>query len=268
VGDDFLVLSRFITRVPIDGASGTFQVGEQVQGATNSYVGIVKVVNANYLDLYAVSGEYNDDELVTGQTTEAYASVNSAASYSSAAFALGETITGGTSSATANLRIASATNNFYIGQDLPTDLKHLTSARWWDGSSWNYLDRQSIYEYQLNQRSSGDPLTYNIYDGKIWMWPNNGIYQYNELHLFYMAWDNALSDDTDTTMYGNRLERCVVLEAAKVLAGGDADEKMYGRLLADIKLLHEDIVGGEDMHTSSVGQVIDWDTGFGPGELW
>jgi hypothetical protein len=268
VGDDFILLSRFITRVPIDGVSGTFQVGEQVQGATNSYAGIVKVVNANYLDLYAVSGEYDDDEVITGQTTEAYATVNSASSYSSASFAVGETLTGGTSAATANMKIASTMNNFYIGQDMPTDLKHLVNARWWDGSNWNYLVRQSIYEYDLNQRSTGDPLAFNVFSGKIWMWPNSSVYKYNELHMFYMAWDNTLSADTDTTLYGNRLERVVVLEAAKVLAGGDADEKMYSRLLADIKLAHEDIVGGEDMHTSSVGQVINWDTGFGPGELW
>jgi hypothetical protein len=268
VGDDFIILSRFITRVPIDGVSGTFQVGEQVMGATNSYVGIVKVVNANYLDLYAVRGEYEDDELITGQTTEAYASCNSASSYSSAAFAVGETLTGTTSAATANMRIASAMNNFYIGQDMPTDLKQLINARWWDGSSWNYLARQSIYEYALNQRSTGDGIAFDVFSGKIWMWPNNSIYQYNELHLFYMAWDNALSADTDTTLYGNRFERVVVLEAAKVLAGGDADDKMYGRLLADIKLAHEDIVGGEDTNLSHVTQVIDWDTGFGPGELW
>jgi hypothetical protein len=166
------------------------------------------------------------------------------------------------------MRIASSMNNFYIGQDMPTDLKQLVNARWWDGSSWNYLARQSIYEYALNQRSTGDGIAFNVFSGKIWMWPNNSVYQYNELHLFYMAWDNALSADTDTTLYGNRFERVIVLEAAKVLAGGDADDKMYGRLLADIKLAHEDIVGGEDTNLSHVTQVIDWDTGYGPGELW
>jgi len=267
VGDTFLVVSTMKTKFNVTAVAGTLETGEVITGGTSGETGILDTDGTTYLICTVCPDAFTNAETLTGGTSGATVTMNDS-SYSPELFITGETLTGGTSSATANVKATYANNNFYVGQALPTDLKHLVSARWWDGSSWNYLERQGIYEYQLDQRSSGDPLAYNVYDEKIWMWPNNSTYQYNELHVFYMAWDNALSAETDTTLYGNRLERIVVLEAAKVLAGGDADEKLYGRLLADIKLAHEDVVGGEDMHTSHVQQVIDWDTGFGPGELW
>jgi hypothetical protein len=279
IGDDFLIFSRFITRVPCDWFSGTFQVGETVTGATNSYTGIVEEVNAAYLDLYAVSGEYNDNETLTGGTSDATATVNSSSTYTSAGWKLGETLTGGTSSATANVKTATTMNNFYVGQDLPTDVKHLINARWWDGSDWNYLKRDSIFEYELRQKSSGDPLGYLVYGSdelstdtnpskKIWLWPNNAIYQYNELHLTYLAWDRALSADTTATSFDYTMERLLVLEAAKILAGGDGDEKLFARIVADILMLNKDIENTDKSEITHVSQVIDWDTGYGPGELF
>lgn len=274
IGDDFIIVSKFITRVPIDGVSGTFQVGETVTGGTNSYTGIVEEVNANYLDLYAVSGEFNDDETLTGGTSAATASVNSATSYSSASFALGETLTGATSSATANVKAATSENNFYVGQDLPTDVKNIINARWWNGSDWHSLRRDSVIEYELHQKSSGDPQNYLVFgtdqlsttttpQKKIWLWPNNSIYQYNELHITYMAWDRALSADTTVTEFDNTYERLLVLEAAKILAGWDNDEKLYTRIVTDIQLIDKDITETDNDDVSHVSQVVDWDGGQG-----
>jgi len=259
VGDDFIIIRDFITRVPIDGVSGTFKVGETVTGATNSYTGIIEEVNGAYLDLYAVTGEFDDDEVITGGTTAAYASVNSASSYSSASFAANETITGGTSTATGILKSASSANNFYVGQDLPTDLKNLIWARWWDGSQWHYLRRDSIEELTVRSKTSGDPLTYTFFDDKIWLWPQVSIKQYNEIHLFYMAWDNALSADTTTTTFDLIYERLLVLEAAKILAGGANEEGLYGRIMADIQMINNDIEGTMESESRNVGQMIDWD---------
>jgi hypothetical protein len=267
VGDTFLVVSTMKTKLDVTAVGGTIETGEEMLGGTSGETAIVVTDGTTYLVVTSHPDVFTAGETLTGQTSGATVTVDDA-DYNPELFVAGETLTGGTSGATANVKATYANNNFYIGQALPTDLKHLVNARWWDGSGWNYLKRDSIYEYDLLHKSTGDPLVYNIYSNRIWLWPNNSAYQYSELHLFYTAWDSTLSADTDTTSYGNRMERVVVLEAAKVLAGGDADDKLYGRLLADIKLAHEDIVGGEDMHTSSVGQVIDWDTGYGPGELF
>jgi hypothetical protein len=279
VGDDFIIVSRFITRVPIDTVSGTFQVGETVTGSTNSYTGVVEEVNASYLDLYRVTGTFADDEALTGGTSAATCAVNSSSGYSSAAFASGEELTGGTSTATGKARSASSMNNFYVGQDLPTDLKHLINARWWDGSNWNYLRRDSVFEYELRRKSTGDPVGYLVYgtdelstdstpNKKIWLWPNTSTYQFNELHLTYLAWDRALSADTTATSFDNTMERLLVLEAAKILAGGDSDEKLFARIVADISFINADIKSTGDNEPRSVGQVIDWDSGYGPGELF
>jgi hypothetical protein len=241
-------------------------------------VGIVQEVNAAYLDLYATSGTFADNETLTGQTAAATCLVNAASGYGASLFIKTETLTGSTSSATANVKSTYANNNFYVGQDMPTDLKYLVNARWWDGSSWNYLSRQSLMEYEMLHKSSGDALGYLVWGQdqlstdatptkKIWLWPNQGTYQYNELHLTYYAWDRSLTGDTITTEFEYMHERLLVLEAAKILAGGDSDKALHERLLVDITLLVADIEG-KDQHTSHVTQVIDWDAGFGPGELF
>jgi hypothetical protein len=135
-----------------------------------------------------------------------------------------------------------------------------------------------MLEYSLTYRSTGDPLGFLVWGQdqstidstptkKIWMWPNNSAVQYNELHLFYHAWDRTLAADTITTEFEFIHERLLVLEAAKILAGSDADKGLHERLLVDIVLLVAD-VEGKDQHVSHVSQVIDWDSGYGPGELF
>jgi hypothetical protein len=198
--------------------------------------------------------------------------------YSPELFLADETLTGGTSTATANVKATYANNNFYLGQGMPTDLKHLINARWWDGSNWNYLARQSMLEYEQLHKSSGDPLGFLVWGQdqlstdssptkKIWLWPNVGVYQYNELHLSYHAWDRTLTGDTTATEFEYMYERLLVLEAAKILAGGDADKGLHERLIVDITLLVHD-VQGTDQEVTHVTQKIDWDYGHGPGELY
>jgi hypothetical protein len=240
-------------------------VGETVTGATNGYSGVIEEVNAAYLDLYAVTGEFDDDEGLTGGTTGATADVDSSTSYSSASFAQNETLTGGTSSATGISKAATSMNNFYVGQDMPTDLKYLVWARWWDGSQWRYLRHDTIEELAVRPKISGDPLTYTKWvDDKIWLWPNVSIKQYNELHLMYMAWDNSLSADSTTTTFDLVYERLLVLESAKILAGGANEEQLYSRLMADIQMINTDIEETMETESRNVGQLLDWDDpGFG-----
>ncbi len=271
VASDFIITSRFITRVPMDSVVGTFLVGENVTGLDadgKSQTGVVEEVNANYLDLYAVSGEFADDAELTGGTSGATSDVDSISGYSSGLFLADEELTGATSSATGTVKATYAANNIYVGQALPTDLKHLVNARWWDGGQWQYLKRDSIFEYELLPKTSGDPLAYNVYAGRIWFWPNNSAYQYNEIHLTYIAWDAALSADTDTTQLEIKLERLIVLESAKVLAGSVNEDQLFARISRDIQTTNEDIDLSLDSEVRHVTQVIDWDSGYGPGEVF
>lgn len=263
-GTDFILVNEFITRVPIDNVTGTFKTGEIVTGSTNSYTGIIEEVNAAYLDLYRVSGEFDDNETLTGGTTEATCLVNSATSYSSGVFSEGETITGGTSSATGIIRETVSPNNFYIGQAMPTDVKNLIQARWWTGSMWEPLKRDHIEEISVRHKSSGDPNAYAVFNDRIWLWPNNSLKEYNELHLTYISWDDALSSDTDTTLFGNLHERLLVLEGAKILAGQVNEDALYARIVNDINTLNVDIEGTDDSQSRNVFQVIDWDGGGSP----
>jgi hypothetical protein len=152
---------------------------------------------------------------------------------------------------------------------MPTDLKHLITARWWDGSNWYPLVRDNIYEYLEKARSTGDPTHVMIFgtdqlstdatpQKKLWLWSNNSTKQYNELHLFYMAWDRSLTSDTDTTDFDNRVERIVVLEAAKILAGSVGEEEQWKRLVADIQLVNDDITSSGDNETDHVRQEVYW----------
>jgi hypothetical protein len=135
-----------------------------------------------------------------------------------------------------------------------------------------------MLEYEQLHKSSGDPLGFLVWGQdqstidsspakKIWLWPNNSNYQYNELHLSYYAWDRTLTADTVTTEFQFQHERLLVLEAAKILAGGDADKGLHERLLVDVTLLVADIEG-KDQGVNHVTQLIDWDQGYGPGELF
>jgi hypothetical protein len=87
--------------------------------------------------------------------------------------------------------------------------------------------------------------------------------EYNELHLIYMAWDSALSSDTDQTLFTNKVERLVVLEAAKILAGSVNEDALWTRIVNDIKMLNQDIESTQDNESDNVGQSIDWHSGYG-----
>jgi len=271
VASDFIITSRFITRVPMDNVTGTFLVGENVTGLDAngiSQTGVVTVVSGAYLDLYAASGEFADNAELTGGTSGATCDVDAISGYSSGLFVADEVLTGATSTATCNVKATYAANNIYVGQDLPTDLKHLVNARWWNGSQWMYLKRESIFEYELLPKTSGDPLAYNVYAGKLWFWPNNATFQYNEIHLTYIAWDATLSADTDTTQLEIKLERLTVLESAKVLAGSANEDQLFARISRDIQTTNDDIDISLDSEVRHVTQLIDWDSGYGPGEVF
>jgi hypothetical protein len=277
VGDTFLVVSTMKTKFAVTAVAGTIVTGEVMTGGTSGFTAIVDTDGTTYLICRNCPDAFTNGETLTGGTSGATVTMNDT-DYSPELFITDETLTGGSSSATANVKSTYANNNFYVGQNMPTDLKFLINARWWDGSSWNYLSRQSMLEYELLHLSSGDPLGYLVWGQdqlstdaapkkKIWLWPNNSTYQYNELHLSYHAWDRTLSSDTTATEFEFIHERLLVLEAAKILAGGDADKGLHERLIVDIVLLVAD-VEGKDQHVSHVSQVINWDSGYGPGELF
>lgn len=264
VGDDFLIISTMKTKVNIDGCVGTLLVGETVTGATNSYTAVVEAfASDDYVMLSNPTGTFNDDEVLTGSTSSATATVNEGSGYSSGLFAANETVTGGTSSATGKIKATYSANNIYVGQDLPTDLKDLILARWWDGSQWQPLSRDHIEEHKVRSKSSGDPSRFAIFDDKIWLWPNNSTKQFNELHLTYMAWDNALSADTDTTLFAATVERIFVLEAALMLSNRDDDDSRFTRIQKEIIRLDRDIRSPDREESNHVHQVIDWNNPYG-----
>jgi hypothetical protein len=274
VGDDFIIVSTMRTTLVVDGMDGTFQVNELVTGATNGYTGrFISTSGATNMVLEDVSGTFDDDETMTGATSEAEADLDDGDGYSSGLFLAGETLTGGTSSATANVKATYAANNICLGQDMPTDLKHLLVARWWDGSNWYPLVRDNIREFTSRPGTSGDPLRISVFgvdqlvsdsapNKKIWLWPSNSAKRYNELHLFYMAWDRSLSADTDTTDFDNKVERLIVLEAGKMLAGQVNEDELWQRLITEITLVNLDITGATNDETNAVAQVINWDYGW------
>jgi hypothetical protein len=269
VGDTFIIVSTFRTKFNVTAVAGTLETGEVITGGTSGETGILITDGTTYLVVEngGTTG-FTNAETLTGGTSGATVTMNQA-SYSPGLFAAGYTLTGGTSSATANVKATYAANNIYVGQDMPTDLKHLITARWWDGSNWYPLVRDNIYEYLEKARSTGDPTHVMIFgtdqlstdatpQKKLWLWSNNSTKQYNELHLFYMAWDRSLTSDTDTTDFDNRVERIVVLEAAKILAGSVGEEEQWKRLVADIQLVNDDITSSGDNETDHVRQEVYW----------
>jgi hypothetical protein len=274
VGDDFIVISTFRTTLVVDAMVGTFESNETVTGSTNSYTArFISSSGATNMVIESPTGTFADDETLTGGSSGATAAINDAGGYSSGLFVAGETLTGATSSATGHVRATYAANNICLAQDLPTDLKHLLVAKWWDGSNWQPLFRDSIYEYTSKARSTGDPNYITIFGvdqlstdtspaRKLWLWPNSSTKLYNELHIWYMAWDRSLSSDTDTTDFDNRVERLIVLEAAKILAGQVNEDELWQRLVGDINLINNDINSSGDNETDHVTQVIHWESGF------
>jgi hypothetical protein len=276
VGDTFLVVSTFLSKVPVTAVSGTLETGEVITGGTSGETGILETDGTTYLMLENHTSVFTASETLTGGTSGATVTVDNA-TYAPWVFAAGITLTGGTSSATANVKATYSANNICLGQDMPTDLKHLMVARWWDGSNWNILTRDSIREFTSMAAVTGDPARMAVFgvdqlvsdsspNMKIWLWPSNATKQYNELHLFYMAWDRSLSADTDTTDFDNKVERLVVLEGAKILAGQVHEEELWKRIVGDIQLINDDITGTDGNETDSVAEVVHWDEGHSDDE--
>lgn len=273
VGDTFIIISTFKTKFNVTAVAGTLETGELITGGTSEETGILDTDGTTYLVCENHETAFTNAETLTGGTSGATVTMNDS-SYSPGLFIAGETLTGGTSSATGNVKATYAANNIYVGQDMPTDLKHLIMAKWWDGSDWQPLIRDNIYEYFSMPRSTGDPTHVMVFgvdqlvsdtspNKKIWLWSNNSTKQYNELHLFYMAWDRSLSSDTDTTNFDNRVERLIVLEGAKILAGQVNEDELWKRIVGDIQMINADISSSGDNETDHVRQEVHWNIGWG-----
>jgi hypothetical protein len=65
-------------KLSFDNLSGTFRARETITGATNSYTARVIRVESSYLHIAGKSGNYADDEQITGGDSSATADVNSA----------------------------------------------------------------------------------------------------------------------------------------------------------------------------------------------
>lgn len=269
VGDTFLIVSTMRTKFNVTAVSGTLETGEVITGGTSEETAILITDGTTYLVCEnAGTTGFTNGETLTGGTSDATVTMNDS-SYSPDLFIAGETLTGGTSSATGNVKATYANNNVNIGFDMPTDVKHLISAKWWDGDHWMPMNRDSIQEFVSMPSATGDPTRVAVFgteqlvsdaapNKKIWLWPSNSTKQYNELHLFYMAWDRSLSSDTDTTNFDNKSERLIVLEAAKILAGQVNEEELYKRIATDIQMINADILGTDDDEPSHVTDVMYW----------
>jgi hypothetical protein len=267
-----------ITEITVDGYTGTFEPLETITGANNGYTARLITTNGSVtLTIADPSGEFEDDEEIEGATSGATCDLDEATTYSSGLFVAGEEVEGVTSSATANVKATYAANNISLGQDMPTDLKHLLVARWWDGSNWYPLVRDNIREFTSMAQVSGDPARMSVFgvdqlvsdaapNKKIWLWPSSATKRYNELHLFYMAWGRSLSADTDTTDFDNKVERLVVLEGAKILAGQVNEDELWKRIVGDIQMINADITGADGNETDRVTEVMHWDYGFSDDE--
>jgi hypothetical protein len=275
VGDTFIVVSTFYSKLDVTAVAGTLETGEIVTGGTSGETGILIADGTTYLMLANHNSVFTSGETLTGGTSGATVTVDDA-DYAPGVFAAGETLTGGTSTYTANVKATYAANNTCLGQDMPTDVKHLLEAKWWDGSHWMPLWRESIREFISRATVSGDPHVASVFgvdqlisdstpNKKIWLWPSNATAQYNELHLFYMAWDRSLADDTDTTNFDNRMERLVVLEGAKILSGQVNEDELWKRIVTEIAMTIEAVDSSGNNETDNVSQVIDWDSGYGDG---
>ena len=269
VGDTFIIVSTMRTKFNVTAVSGTLETGEVITGGTSEQTGILITDGTTYLicEKCGTTG-FTNGETLTGSTSGATVTMNDS-SYSPELFIAGETLTGGTSSATGNVKATYSNNNVNIGFDMPTDVKHLISAKWLNGSHWMPLSRDSIQEFISMPSSTGDPTRVAVFgteqlisdaapNKKIWLWPSNSTRQYNELHLFYMAWDRSLSSDTDTTNFDNKSERLIVLEGAKILAGTGREDELFARISADINTINEDIIGTDDDEPSHVTDVMFW----------
>lgn len=92
---------------------GTFEVGETITGETSGATGVLESATATSLTLTDVVGTFSD-EMITGETSEAYAWTYDASTELTiydqiGTFEVGETVVGATSEATGTLEVATAT---------------------------------------------------------------------------------------------------------------------------------------------------------------
>ena len=230
------------TKVNIDNVSGNYTLGEVVTGGTGSGTAVLEYIASDFM--------------VISQTWGA-----------GVKWVDGEEITGGTSGATSDVNEPSgfSVNNITVGQGMPSDVKHVISVEWWNSSAWMPVIRDHIQEYNMLPRSTGDPRRAAVYgyEGRLWLWPNNATAQTNTIRIRYMAWDNTLTADTDTTKFDNTVERMVVLEGAKILAGQVNEEQLWQRIVNELQLIEEAIHSSGDNEVSRVRQEIDWNSGYG-----
>lgn len=230
------------TKVNYDNLSGTFVIGETVTGGTGSGTATVEYVASDFLvisNTWGAGVKWVDGEVITGSTSSATCDVNEPSGFS--------------------------VNNITVGQGMPADVKHVISVEWWNSSSWDPIIRDHIEEYDMLPRSTGDPRRAAVfgYDSRLWLWPNNSTAQSNKIRIRYMAWDNTLSTDADTTLFDNRVERLIVLEGAKILAGNSNEDELWKRIAADIQMQIDAIQSSGDNEVSRVRQEIDWNGGYG-----
>jgi hypothetical protein len=239
------------TKFPIDNISGIFVVNETLTGGNNGYTAVIEVQASDFFvveDFRDAAGNldttalFEDNEVLTGNTSGATCQVNSPG----AAPALqGYTV-----------------NNFNVGQNLPTDLKTLEAAYYWNGSTRRGLGKQYIQELFLysSPTGSGEPYIEASWDDsdRIWLWPNQGYDDLNSLHLIYWGWPADLSDDTDITELDIIYERLLILLAARILAGQMRDSEMSERIKGDMLEEQQDIMTTRSDEPRSFRQEIKW----------
>jgi len=69
------VSDRLGLKVTMDNVSGTFTVGETVTGGTSTSTGVIQRVESLYLILTSVTGDFIDDEELTGSSSAATSDV-------------------------------------------------------------------------------------------------------------------------------------------------------------------------------------------------
>lgn len=232
------------TKFGIDNISGTFVVGETLTGSNNGYTAVVEVETSDFFvveDFRDAAGDldvtalFEDNEVLTGNTSGATCQVNSPDGYS--------------------------VNNFNVGQNLPTDLKTLEAAYYWNGTHRLGLGKQYIQELFRHSSSTGDPLVVSTWtdSDKIWLWPNITTNTLNNLHLIYEGWPADLSADTDETDLDIKYERLHVLLSARILAGQMRDNDMISRLRQDLAEEVDDVRSTRSDEPRSFRQELRWD---------
>lgn len=232
------------TKFGIDNIAGTFVVGETITGSNNGYTAVVEVEKSDFFvveDFRDAAGDldvtalFDDNEILTGNTSGATCQVNEPTGIS--------------------------VNNFNVGQNLPTDLKGLEAAYYWNGTHRLGLGKQYIQELFRHSSSTGDPLIVSTWtdSDRIWLWPNITSNVTNNLHLIYTAWPADLSADTDETDLDIKYERLLVLLSGRILAGQMRDNDMIARIRQDLLEETDDVLSTRSDEPRSFRQELRWD---------